>query len=163
MRLGWTDDDYGELRATGDDRRAVLKLIRVAEREGRVDATEYDRRLRAVEAAGTRAQLAALAADLPSRSGERDWDDRARVRRDHRDLGLRVLAEGLTDGRLTAREYEQRAAALLTAATYAQLKALLDGVPGRPARRPGAGRTSGHGPARHHARPADQAAGRPSR
>ncbi|SCF16427.1 protein of unknown function (DUF1707) [Micromonospora viridifaciens] len=102
------DGGYGKLCATGKDRREVLKLVRIAEREGRLDATEYDRRLRAVEAAGTRARLAALVADLLARRGERDWDDRVRVRRDDRELAVRVLAEGAAHGRLAGREYEQR-------------------------------------------------------
>lgn len=71
VRLGWWDGGYGELRASDADRKEALRLLRVAEREGRLDAVEYDRRLIAVRNAGTRADLVALTNDLPAQRGER--------------------------------------------------------------------------------------------
>ncbi|WP_239156762.1 DUF1707 SHOCT-like domain-containing protein [Actinocatenispora thailandica] len=132
MMLGWSDGGYGELRATADDRRAVRRLLHTAEAEGRLDAAEYDRRLRAVDDAGTRARLAALTSDLPTRRGERDWDNRARIRSDDRELAVRILAEAAAHERLSSAEYEQRVATLPAVVRYSQLKRLLDGLPGWP-------------------------------
>ena len=132
MELGWWDGGYGELRASDRDRDQVRRLLEIAEGEGRLDAAEYDRRLRALDTAGTRARLAALAADVPARRGERDWDDRARIRAADRDAAIAVLARGMREGRLSTREYAQRAEALPAAARYAELKQVLSGLPGWP-------------------------------
>ncbi|BCJ34439.1 hypothetical protein Athai_19420 [Actinocatenispora thailandica] len=132
MQLGWRDGGYGDLRASNEDRAAVRRVLRIAEGEGRLDAAEYDRRLRAVDTAETRAGLAELTTDLPVRRGEREWDDRARVRTADRDTAIAVLARGSRDGRLSAREYERRIAAVPEVVRYADLAQLLAGLPGWP-------------------------------
>lgn len=53
------------LRASDQDRDAVIELLRAHSAEGRLDAAELDERTGAALAARTRGQLAALLADLP--------------------------------------------------------------------------------------------------
>ncbi|HEX5596492.1 MAG TPA: DUF1707 domain-containing protein [Micromonosporaceae bacterium] len=132
MDLGWSNSGQGPLRATNNDRKAVLRLLDLGQDEGRLDAVEHARRVDAVEAATTRGDLARLAADLPSKRGMTDWIDAARVRGDDRERAAQCLTHGMAQGRLAPGEYEQRVTALAEVATYAALKGLLDGLPGWP-------------------------------
>ncbi|MFI9728418.1 DUF1707 domain-containing protein [Streptomyces sp. NPDC052092] len=60
------DDDRGGLRASHDDREAVVEQLRDAAAEGRIDLDELDERLERALTAKTYAELDALTADLPS-------------------------------------------------------------------------------------------------
>lgn len=55
----------GELRASHDDRDAVVEQLRDAAAEGRIDFEELDTRLEQALTARTHAELAVLTADLP--------------------------------------------------------------------------------------------------
>ncbi|WP_128817529.1 DUF1707 SHOCT-like domain-containing protein [Streptomyces sp. S063] len=55
----------GELRASHDDREAVVEQLRDAAAEGRIDLDELDSRLEQALTSKTYAQLAVLTADLP--------------------------------------------------------------------------------------------------
>ncbi|PJE95305.1 hypothetical protein CUT44_23675 [Streptomyces carminius] len=55
----------GELRASHDDREAVVEQLRDAAAEGRIDLDELDSRLERALTSKTYAELAALTADLP--------------------------------------------------------------------------------------------------
>ncbi|WP_139058477.1 DUF1707 SHOCT-like domain-containing protein, partial [Streptomyces prasinopilosus] len=55
----------GELRASHDDREAVVEQLRDAAAEGRIDFEELDARLEQALTSKTHAELAALTADLP--------------------------------------------------------------------------------------------------
>ncbi|NEB41783.1 DUF1707 domain-containing protein [Streptomyces sp. SID14515] len=55
----------GELRASHDDREAVVELLRDAAAEGRIDFDELDSRLEQALKARTHAELAVLTTDLP--------------------------------------------------------------------------------------------------
>ncbi|MFF8387056.1 DUF1707 SHOCT-like domain-containing protein [Streptomyces kanasensis] len=55
----------GELRASHDDREAVVEQLRDAAAEGRIDFGELDSRLEQALTAKTHAELAVLTADLP--------------------------------------------------------------------------------------------------
>ncbi|MEE1941265.1 DUF1707 domain-containing protein [Streptomyces sp. TRM 70361] len=55
----------GELRASHDDREAVVEQLRDAAAEGRIDPDELDSRLEQALKSKTYAELAALTADLP--------------------------------------------------------------------------------------------------
>ncbi|SBT47421.1 DUF1707 SHOCT-like domain-containing protein [Micromonospora narathiwatensis] len=132
MNLGWSDDGQHGLRATNDDRAAVVRILDIGRDEGRLDSVEHARRVDAVQAAKTRGELVALTLDLPDRRGEHWWFDPARVRGDDRERAVRWLAEGAAQGRLTAAEVERRSAALPGVGTYAELRALLRGLPGWP-------------------------------
>ncbi|GHG18757.1 hypothetical protein GCM10018777_36220 [Streptomyces albogriseolus] len=59
------DDDRGGLRASHDDREAVVEQLRDAAAEGRIDLDELDERLERALTAKTYAELDALTADLP--------------------------------------------------------------------------------------------------
>lgn len=132
VKLGWSDQGQGGLRATNDDRRELLRLLEVAKDEGRLDAEEHAGRADRAHSAKTRGDLVVLAADLPNQRGVREWIDEARLRGDDRERAARWIAEAAAQGRLTAAEHEERAATLSTAATYAEAKTLLRGVPGWP-------------------------------
>ncbi|MEU8264408.1 DUF1707 domain-containing protein [Micromonospora sp. NPDC048999] len=132
MNLGWSDGGQHGLRATNDDRAAVVRILDIARDEGRLDNVEHARRVDAVQAAKTRGELVALTADLPDRRGEHWWFDPARVRGDDRERAVHWLAEGSAQGRLTTAEFERRSAALPGVGTYAQLRSLLRGLPGWP-------------------------------
>ncbi|MEU9292437.1 DUF1707 domain-containing protein [Streptomyces sp. NPDC048266] len=56
----------GALRASHDDREAVVEQLRDAAAEGRIDFDELDARLEQALTARTQAELAVLTADLPS-------------------------------------------------------------------------------------------------
>ncbi|MEW2067871.1 DUF1707 domain-containing protein [Streptomyces sp. NPDC007346] len=56
----------GELRASHDDREAVVERLRDAAAEGRIDLDELDARLEQALTSKTYAELAVLTADLPS-------------------------------------------------------------------------------------------------
>jgi len=56
----------GELRASHEDRDAVVEQLRTAAGDGRLTADELDVRLEAVLTARTYSELAALTADLPA-------------------------------------------------------------------------------------------------
>ncbi|MFC8953038.1 DUF1707 domain-containing protein [Streptomyces sp. NPDC057101] len=56
----------GALRASHDDREAVVEQLRDAAAEGRIDFDELDARLEQALTAKTHAELAVLTADLPS-------------------------------------------------------------------------------------------------
>ncbi|MFD0268415.1 DUF1707 domain-containing protein [Streptomyces sp. NPDC127106] len=58
----------GGLRASHDDREAVVELLRDAAAEGRIDFGELDSRLEQALTAKTHAELSALTADLPKPS-----------------------------------------------------------------------------------------------
>ncbi|MFD9034527.1 DUF1707 domain-containing protein [Streptomyces sp. NPDC059567] len=58
-------DPSGELRASHDDREAVVEQLRDAVAEGRIDLDELDSRLEQALKSKTHAELAALTADLP--------------------------------------------------------------------------------------------------
>ncbi|MET7398802.1 DUF1707 domain-containing protein [Dactylosporangium sp. NPDC005572] len=131
MNLGWSDGGYGELRASDADRDEVRRLLGVARAEGRLDGAEHERRAGAVRATKTRADLVRLTTDLPERKGVREWVDRMRVRGADRDDARRWLADAAAQGRLTDQEHGRRLAALSTVDTYDELKALVDGLPGR--------------------------------
>ncbi|MBT3165474.1 DUF1707 domain-containing protein [Streptomyces sp. Vc74B-19] len=60
------DDDRGGLRASHDDREAVVEQLRDAAAEGRIDLDELDERLERALTAKTYAELDALTVDLPS-------------------------------------------------------------------------------------------------
>lgn len=55
----------GELRASHDDREAVVEQLRDAAAEGRIDLDELDSRLEQALKSRTHAELAVLTADLP--------------------------------------------------------------------------------------------------
>ncbi|MFI0984182.1 DUF1707 SHOCT-like domain-containing protein [Streptomyces exfoliatus] len=55
----------GELRASHDDREAVVEQLRDAAAEGRIDLDELDARLEQALTSKTQAELAVLTADLP--------------------------------------------------------------------------------------------------
>ncbi|MFF7311786.1 DUF1707 domain-containing protein [Streptomyces sp. NPDC008137] len=55
----------GDLRASHDDREAVVEQLRDAAAEGRIDLDELDSRLEQALTSRTHAELAALTADLP--------------------------------------------------------------------------------------------------
>ncbi|MFE6980856.1 DUF1707 SHOCT-like domain-containing protein [Streptomyces griseus] len=55
----------GELRASHDDREAVVERLRDAAAEGRIGFDELDARLERALRSGTHAELAVLTADLP--------------------------------------------------------------------------------------------------
>lgn len=55
----------GELRASHDDREAVVEQLRDAAAEGRLDLEELDSRLEQALLSKTYAELAVLTADLP--------------------------------------------------------------------------------------------------
>ncbi|MCT2588818.1 DUF1707 domain-containing protein [Streptomyces sp. N2-109] len=55
----------GELRASHDDREAVVEQLRDAAAEGRIDLDELDTRLEQALKSKTHAELAVLTADLP--------------------------------------------------------------------------------------------------
>ncbi|MFE4051811.1 DUF1707 domain-containing protein [Streptomyces sp. YIM B13518] len=57
----------GELRASHDDREAVVEQLRDAAAEGRIDLDELDARLEQALTSKTYAELAVLTADLPRR------------------------------------------------------------------------------------------------
>lgn len=57
--------DPGELRASHDDRDAVVEQLRDAAAEGRIDLDELDTRLERALRSRTHAELAVLTADLP--------------------------------------------------------------------------------------------------
>lgn len=59
------DDDRGGLRASHDDREAVVEQLRDAAAEGRIDLDELDERLERALTAKTYAELDVLTADLP--------------------------------------------------------------------------------------------------
>ncbi|SBT47418.1 protein of unknown function (DUF1707) [Micromonospora narathiwatensis] len=107
-------------------------MLQMALREGRLDAVEFDSRSRAGESARYVDELDALVADLPRQLGVRDWAASLRVRATDRDLAIRWLADALAEGRLTPEQHERRLAGLAGAETYADLRGLLDGVPGPP-------------------------------
>jgi len=132
VKLGWSDGGQRGLRATNDDRNAVLRLLEAAKDEGRLDAAQHSGRADGVRSAKTRGDLAVLAADLPNQRGVREWIDQARMRGDDRERAERLLADAAAQGRLTATEHEGRSAALSDAVTYAEAKSLLKGVPGWP-------------------------------
>ncbi|MET8700211.1 DUF1707 domain-containing protein [Kitasatospora sp. NPDC004723] len=56
----------GEIRASHDDREAVVEQLRDAAAEGRIDLDELDARLEAALKSKTHGELAVLTADLPS-------------------------------------------------------------------------------------------------
>ncbi|MET9370952.1 DUF1707 domain-containing protein [Streptomyces griseoflavus] len=56
----------GELRASHDDREAVVEQLRDAAAEGRIDFEELDSRLEQALRSKTHAELAVLTADLPA-------------------------------------------------------------------------------------------------
>ncbi|GFJ94761.1 hypothetical protein Prum_084030 [Phytohabitans rumicis] len=120
------------LRASSADRQRAADVLGTALREGRLDAAEYDNRSRSVQDAKSVGELNALLADLPSQLGVRDWADQLRVRQGDREQVNRWLADAVTDGRLTEAEHERRLAGVASAGTYAELKPLVDGVPGPP-------------------------------
>lgn len=128
--LGWSDGGRGDLRAGHADRDEVSALLRVARDEGRLDGAEHDRRAGAVAAAKTRRDLVQLTADLPAAKGVRDWADAMRPRGADREHARDWLADAAARGRLSEQEHEQRLAALTAVATYADLKLIVDGLPG---------------------------------
>lgn len=132
MKVGWSDGGQASLRATNAERYQVLRLLEIGHAEGRLDSADHAWRVDAVQTATTRGELAALAADLPNRPGVREWLDQIRVHGDDRDRAVRWLAEAAAQGRLTASEHELRLAALTEVDSYAALRAVLRGVPGRP-------------------------------
>lgn len=130
VNVGWSYGGRAGMRATDDDRRAVVRLLDIAAHEGRIDGVDQARRSDAVRSVRTRGELAVLASDLPVHRGVRDWADELRVRAADRELAVRWLAEAAAGERLTTAECESRVAALADVGTYAQLKHLLVGVPG---------------------------------
>lgn len=92
----------GQVRATHQDRRTVLKVLLAAERDGRLDAAEYDRRVRDAEEAKLLDDLHQLHADLPDRADSRTWAGHLRIGTADRERARDWLGEGLADGRLDA-------------------------------------------------------------
>ncbi|MGW3963369.1 DUF1707 domain-containing protein [Amycolatopsis sp. NPDC005003] len=86
----------------------------VALREGRVDLTEYERRLAVVQAAKVRKDLTPAVADLADRISAAD-----------RERALVQLAGALTDGRLPASAYADAEELLHRAVTYADVEAVV--------------------------------------
>ncbi|MBT3152256.1 DUF1707 domain-containing protein [Streptomyces sp. CHD11] len=62
----------GELRASHDDREAVVEQLRDAAAEGRIDLDELDTRLEQALTSKTYAELAVLTADLPQQQPAAD-------------------------------------------------------------------------------------------
>ncbi|MEV8593611.1 DUF1707 domain-containing protein [Streptomyces sp. NPDC052012] len=62
----------GELRASDDDREAVVEQLRDAAAEGRIDLDELDARLEQALKSRTHAELAVLTADLPRPQSSED-------------------------------------------------------------------------------------------
>lgn len=54
-----------ELRASDDERQAVVRRLERAFRDGRLTVVEFDERMRAAYAARTRGELDDLTEDLP--------------------------------------------------------------------------------------------------
>jgi hypothetical protein len=65
-------DSTGGLRASHDDREAVVERLRDAAAEGRIDFDELNTRLEQALTARTHAELAVLTADLPQVEGPAD-------------------------------------------------------------------------------------------
>jgi hypothetical protein len=119
----------GQERASHADRRMAARILRVAEREGRLDAAEHDKRLRAAETARIRDELTQLYADLPTSADCARWVPHHRISTADRERVLAWLADGLTDGRLSVPAYEVRVFAVTGAVVYADFPAVLDGLP----------------------------------
>lgn len=64
MQLGWSHAGRPDLRAGDTERDEVRRVLAIAGDEGHLDAAEYATRSDAVASAVTRADLAALTADL---------------------------------------------------------------------------------------------------
>jgi hypothetical protein len=62
--LAWASDQ-GDLRASDDEREAIVMRLRDAAGEGRLNLEELAQRVEAADGARTRADLDALVADLP--------------------------------------------------------------------------------------------------
>jgi hypothetical protein len=119
----------GQERASHADRRAAARILRAAEREGRLDAAEYDKRLRAADTARIRDELTQLLADLPTAADSAGWVKHHRISTADRERVLAWLADGLTQGRLSVPAYQERVFAVAGAVVYADFTAVLDGLP----------------------------------
>lgn len=122
----------GLVRATNRDRRRVLAVLRAAEHAGRLDAAEYDRRVRAAESARLVDDLNQLHADLPDQPDSRVWNKRYRIGTVDRERTRELLDEGLADGRLSAEQYQERVGLVAAAVRYEDLLPALAGFPGTP-------------------------------
>jgi hypothetical protein len=107
-----------------------VDFLDTALREGRLDASEHDRRSRAARAATSVRELDRLLADLPRMLSVREWAGHLRIRQADREQVTRWLADALAEGRLTNAEHERRLKDALLAGVYAGLTGPMDGVPG---------------------------------
>jgi hypothetical protein len=117
----------GQVRATHQDRRTALKVLLAAERDGRLDAAEYDRRVRDAEEAKLLDDLRQLHADLPDRTDSRTWVGHLRIGTADRERARDWLGEGLADGRLSEEQYQERVVLLAGAKRYGDLEPVLAG------------------------------------
>jgi hypothetical protein len=125
-----------ESRATHADRRAVVRVLRAAAEDGRLDAEELDARVRAAESARTLVQLHRLHVDLPESGVDDAWLPGYRIRGADREQALRWLLDAMAEGRLTTAEYEQREREVAAAVTYGDLEPAIDGLPDAPGTAP---------------------------
>jgi hypothetical protein len=125
-----------ESRATHADRRAVVRVLRAAAEDGRLDAEELDTRVRAAESARTLVQLHRLHVDLPESGTDDAWLPGYRIRKEDREQVLRWLLDAMAEGRLTILEYERRERDVAAAVTYGDLEPAIDGLPNAPGTTP---------------------------
>ncbi|MEU5261760.1 DUF1707 domain-containing protein [Amycolatopsis sp. NPDC021455] len=103
-----------DVRIGHEARAEATGKLDKALREGRIDLAEYERRVVVVQAARVRKDLTPAIADLPARISAAD-----------RERALVLLADALTDGRLSASAYADAEVLLNRAVTYADVDAVV--------------------------------------
>jgi DNA segregation ATPase FtsK/SpoIIIE-like protein len=68
------------LRASYAEREEIIGVLKAAFVQGRLDKDEFDLRVVQALASQTRAELAALTADIPARHSTQEWPDKTEVR-----------------------------------------------------------------------------------
>ena len=71
---------HSPLRASHAEREQVIGVLKAAFVQGRLDRDEFDLRVGHALASQTRAELAALTADIPARHSTPEWPDKTEVR-----------------------------------------------------------------------------------
>lgn len=112
-----------DVRIGHDARAEATGKLDKALRDGRIDLAEYERRLVVVQAAKVRKDLSPALAGLPGRSGRKR--PTLRIATADRERALVVLADALTDGRLSASAYADAEELLNRAVTYADVDAVV--------------------------------------
>ncbi len=122
------------------DRARVVRRLDQAHADGRLNAAEHTKRVRAANAATRADDLARLLDDLPGRTPARSMLSsvrRYRLSDAEREQAVRELQQALNDGRLTLDEYDERTRAAYAAQAARDLKPLLaDLIEPEPSRRP---------------------------